>query len=202
MLLDKPIQSREIAAFLELPTEEVQVMAERQECGFVEPLEQRTLLSVSILNGGGLGYVGNGGGGPPDITGAAGPTCYLQSSNSNLSIYANKQAGTPIISQNPFTFFFSAGIGNLSQIDAGSQAIADVTMVYDELMGANGRFIIGDIDADLTTNVSQYVFAVSKSNNPTTLTTADWTFYHDYHHGRHGRKYFLVGLSRQPRLQR
>ena len=46
------------------------------------------------------------------------------------------------------------------------------------MLGANGRFIIGDIDIDGSHNVSQYVFAVSKSNNPTTFTTADWNFYH------------------------
>ena len=50
-------------------------------------------------------------------------------------------------------------------------------MCFDNLMGTSGRFIIGDIDVDNVANVSQYVFAVSTSSNPTTLTTADWKFY-------------------------
>ena len=142
----------------------------------IEPLEIRTLLSVSIFNGGGSGYVGNGGGDPPDTTGAAGPSSYIESSNSNLVIHT-KSAGTIVASQSPSNFFFGSSIGNETPIDATSFEIADVTMVYDNLMG-NGRFLIGDIDVDTTAGVSQYVFAVSKSNNPTTFTTADWTFYH------------------------
>ena len=46
-------------------------------------------------------------------------------------------------------------------------------------MGTNGRFIIGDIDVETTgQNVGQYIFAVSKTNNPTAFDTANWNFYH------------------------
>src|SRR5262249_19405412 len=122
-----------------------------------------------------LGYAGNGGGGPPDVTGAAGPNSYIESSNSNLTIYSPKATGTVLASAGPGTFFFTTG--GLTRINPSSQRIADVTMVYDDLMGGDGRFIIGDIDISKTANVSQFVFAVSKSNNPTTFTTADWNFY-------------------------
>jgi hypothetical protein len=144
-----------------------------------EWLERRTLLSVSILNGSGLGYAGdNAGGDPPDTTGAAGPSSYIESTNAHIEIFPNKTDGTTVVSQTSDNFFFSSLIGNETQVDAGSQRIADVTLLFDNLMGGTGRFFIGNIDIDKKTNISQYVFAVSKSNNPTTLTTADWTFYH------------------------
>ena len=55
----------------------------------------------------------------------------------------------------------------------------DSTGVFDNLMGANGRFIIGDIDVETTgQNVGQYIFAVSKTNNPTAFDPANWVFYH------------------------
>ena len=68
--------------------------------------------------------------------------------------------------------------GGTATVDPGSCQVCDSTGLFDNLMGTNGRFIVGDIDIDGTTNVSQYIFAVSKSNNPATLTTADWNFYH------------------------
>ncbi|HSZ57121.1 MAG TPA: PKD domain-containing protein, partial [Tepidisphaeraceae bacterium] len=154
----------------------------------MESLEQRTLLSVSIINGGGSGYVGDAfpgdGGDPPDTCGAAGPSSYIESTNAFISIFTPKASGTSVVTQGPGSFFFSPSIGNETQIDApgsggakdpGSAEISDVTVQYDNLIG---RFILGDIDVDQTTNVSQYVFAVSTSNDPTTLTTADWNFYH------------------------
>ena len=68
--------------------------------------------------------------------------------------------------------------GGTATVDPGPCGTCDSTIVFDNLLGANGRFIIGDIDVDTKTNVSQYIFAVSTSSNPTTLTTADWNFYH------------------------
>src|SRR5207237_3200141 len=40
-----------------------------------------------------------------------------------------------------------------------------------------GRFILGDQDVNFSTHVSSFDLAVSKSNNPTTLSASDWTFY-------------------------
>ena len=45
------------------------------------------MLTVSIINGNGLGYLGNGGGGPPDVTGAAGPNSYLEITNSTVALF-------------------------------------------------------------------------------------------------------------------
>ena len=231
----------------------------------IELLEQRTLLSVTIINGGGSGYVGNGGGAPPDVTGAAGPNSYLEINNGTVTLFSPKPGGA-ILAQDAKgigDFFYNAAIGNQALIDqpfsagfvpiaasptgateagntvtitttathsfgvnqavqisgvgvggyngqftitgtptpttftytdptaglgnsgggnatndGGSCGVCDSTGAFDPVMGANGRFLIGDIDVDKVTNVSQYLLAVSTSNNPTTFTTADWNFYH------------------------
>src|SRR5689334_10439522 len=59
----------------------------------MQALERRTLLAVSIINGGGAGYLGNGGGGPPDVTGAAGPSSYLEVTNSTVTLFSPKPGG-------------------------------------------------------------------------------------------------------------
>jgi len=237
--------------------------------GGLERLEERTLLAVSILNGGGLGYVGNGGPsgppgvGPPDETGAAGPNSYMEVNNSTITLYSPKSTRTILATHSIRDFFFNPAIGNQTQIalpfsgqlipiaasptgateagttvtitttvtppfskgqtvqvsgvgvagyngvfaitgvsgmtftytaptaglansgggtasvDPGSCKTCDSTGVFDNLMGPNGRFIIGDIDVDLTTGVSQYLFAVSVSSNPASLTDpTQWNFYH------------------------
>src|SRR5262249_34642180 len=119
----------------------------------VEILEDRTLLATTILNGtpAGQGYAGDpAGGDPPDTCGAAGPSSYIESTNNNIRIYTPKATGTAVTPKSADTFFFGtgAGDGGLKQITPTSQRIADVTMVYDDLMGGTGRFIIGDIDVD------------------------------------------------------
>jgi Ca2+-binding RTX toxin-like protein len=144
----------------------------------LEQLESRTLLSVSIINGAGSGYVGNGAGGPPDVTGAAGPSSYLEITNDTVTLFSPKPGGAILAQHGINDFFFNSAIGNESLIDSTSRGTADSTGTFDNLMGASGRFIIGNIDVDTATNVSQYIFAVSTSSNPTTFTTADWNFYH------------------------
>src|SRR5260370_267446 len=59
----------------------------------MEVLEERSAPAVSILNGGGLGYAGNGDGGPPDVTGAAGPNSYLEITNDTVTLFSPKQSG-------------------------------------------------------------------------------------------------------------
>src|SRR5712692_3753249 len=140
----------------------------------VEQLEERCVPAVSILNGGGLGYAGDANGSdPPDTSGAAGPSSYIEVTNANIQIYTPKATGTTVVSDNMFDFFYN--VGNLTAIGGGTN---DSTMIFDNLMGGDGRFIIEDLDANLGMNSSQIVLAVSTSNNPTTLTAADWNFYH------------------------
>ena len=137
----------------------------------MESLEARRLLSVSIQSHG----PGRGGGNPPDVDIAAGEFSFIESSNSMISIYPNSASAPDIAHKSPHDFFYVEG--GLSQLDmAHNSGIFDVTMVYDNLMGGSGRFIIGNIDVDRSTNTSQFVVAVSKTNNPTTLTMNDWWF--------------------------
>ncbi len=225
--------------------------------GGLERLEGRTLLAVSILNGGGLGYAGTyDNSDPPDTCGAAGPSSYIEAINRTITIYAPDLTGTVEATHGINDFFFNPSIGNESLILNDTSTIAasptgatesgttvtitttaphgflvgesvlitgvgvagynggftitavtpttfqyadptsglansgggtanvsscgtcDSTIIFDNLMGTDGRFIIGDIDVNGVANVGQYIFAVSKSSNPTTLTTADWNFYH------------------------
>jgi hypothetical protein len=82
-----------------------------------EPLEPRTLLTVSIINGNGLGYLGNGNGGPPDVTGAAGPNSYLEITNSTVTLFSPKPGGTILAQHGINDFFYNPAIGNQSVID-------------------------------------------------------------------------------------
>lgn len=136
----------------------------------LETLEDRTVPTVTILNGGGLGYAGLGGANPPDTCGAAGPVSYIEVINGSIRIFANKTTGTPTVTGSLDTFLYTTGGLPLQPTRDGS----DSSMIYDNLMG---RFIIGDLDADDVGNTSNYNIGVSKTNNPTTLTTADWNFY-------------------------
>ncbi len=145
----------------------------------MEQLEQRTLLAVNILNNAGLGSFGIADGStPPDTCGAAGPNSYIEVVNGTIGIF--DKAGAPLTSHGIFDFFYNPVIGAESLITPGSCGVCDSTIVFDNLMGADGRFIIGDIDVDYSAgvNVSQYIFAVSTTSNPTALDAANWNFYH------------------------
>ncbi len=142
----------------------------------LEGLENRVVLSVSVLNNAGNGIIGlsfnqsSGGYVPPDTCGAAGPSVYVETVNQTLAIY-NKSTGAGNASASLSSFLFTTG--GLSRADSGSGQ-SDPVVTYDEKIG---RFIVGDQDVNFNTHVSAFDLAVSKSNNPTTLSTADWTFY-------------------------
>src|SRR5262249_36401113 len=68
-------------------------------------------------------------------------------------------------------FLFTTG--GLTRADSGS-GLSDPIVAYDEKIQ---RFIIGDQDVNFSSHVSAFDLAVSKSNNPATLSAADWTFY-------------------------
>ena len=91
----------------------------------LERLEGRTLLAVSIINGGGLGYVGNGAPaarGPPDVTGMAGPKSYLEITNDTVTLFSPKPGGTILAQHGISDFFYNPAIGNQTQIDLPSPA--------------------------------------------------------------------------------
>src|SRR6478609_7365731 len=70
----------------------------RRRSPLVETLENRTVLSVSVLNNAGGGYAAlsfnqSGGYVPPDTCGAAGPSAYVETVNQEVALYANKATG-------------------------------------------------------------------------------------------------------------
>jgi uncharacterized repeat protein (TIGR01451 family) len=142
----------------------------------VESLEARTLLSVSVLNNAGNGYSAlsfnqSGGYVPPDTCGAAGPSAYVETVNQTVAIYSPKGTGATTVSDSLAHFLFT--IGGLSRADPTSGQ-SDPIVTYDEKIG---RFIIGDQDVDFNTHVSAFDVAVSRTSNPTSLSTSDWAFY-------------------------
>lgn len=144
-------------------------------CAF-ESLEVRRLLAVSVLNNSGQGYAGlsfnqSGGYVPPDTNGAAGPSAYVETVNQSVALYGSKGTGAGAVTDSLSHFFFATG--GLNRTDSGSGQ-SDPVVTYDEQIG---RFIIGDQDVDFSTHASSFDLAVSKTNNPTTLSASDWTFY-------------------------
>lgn len=142
----------------------------------VESLETRRLLSINVLNNSGHGYAGlsfnqSGGYVPPDTNGAAGPSAYMETVNQTVALYGAKGTASGAVVDSLSHFFFTTG--ELTRADSGSGQ-SDPVITYDEQIG---RFIIGDQDVDFSTHVSAFDLAVSKTNNPTTLSASDWTFY-------------------------
>src|SRR5262249_22598339 len=117
--------------------------------------------------------------------GAVGPYSYIEAVNLTVAIFDPRTNGI-----NPTTDalddFFSAQ-GNLpdpnEQNDLGGAFFTDPQVIFDN---QTQRFLVGAMDVDpgpqvdptLTgNNSSVFDVAVSKSANPTSLTTADWNFY-------------------------
>ena len=148
----------------------------------VERLEDRTVPSVSVLNNGGNGYAAlnfnqSGGYIPPDTNGAAGPSnstnpgVYVETVNQAVALYGNRATGTPATTAALSTFWFTTG--GLAHADSGS-GLSDPVVTYNDQIG---RFVVADQDVNFSTHVSRFDVAVSKTSNPASLGTADWTFY-------------------------
>jgi uncharacterized repeat protein (TIGR01451 family) len=142
----------------------------------LERLEDRTVPSVSVLNNSGNGYAAlsfnqSGGYVPPDTCGAAGPSAYVETVNQSVALYPSKSTSSNAVTDSLSHFLFTTG--GLSRADSSS-GLSDPIVAYDELIG---RFIIGDQDVDFTNHVSAFDLAVSTSNNPSSLSSSDWTFY-------------------------
>jgi hypothetical protein len=133
-------------------------------------------VTIAATNNGGNGYTGldfnqSGGYVPPDTQGAAGPSSYVETVNQTLAIYSPKSTGASEVSDSFSDFWYTQG--GLPKTDAGS-GLSDPVITYDNLIG---RFVVADQDVDSNALVSNLDIAVSKSNNPTTLTSANWSFY-------------------------
>lgn len=142
----------------------------------IQTLEVRTLLSVSVLNNSGNGFSGlsfnqSGGYVPPDTNGAAGPSAYVETVNQSLALYTSKDTGSGAVTDSLSHFFGTTG--HLTPADSGA-GFSDPVIVYDEQIG---RFIVGDQNVNFSTHVSSFDIAVSRSNNPATLSSSDWAFY-------------------------
>jgi uncharacterized repeat protein (TIGR01451 family) len=140
-------------------------------------------VTIASTNNNGQGYTAldfnqSGGYTPPDTVGAAGPTnsstghgAYVETVNQTIALYPNKSTGASPLTSSLSNFWFTTG--GLPHADIIS-SLSDPIVAYNDQIG---RFIVGDQDVDSFTHVSRFDFAVSKSSDPTSLGTSDWTFY-------------------------
>jgi hypothetical protein len=151
----------------------------------LEQLEDRIVPTVGLLSHyTGLDSAGLGGGGePPDTQGAAGPSSTIETINQGVAIYSPKSSGLAIATDDLADFYFTkGGLPHVPLTNAGDTDIqSDPFTIYDPLVG---RFIVEDLDFEVDANGNPVnnggnalLLAVSKSSNPTTLTTSDWFFY-------------------------
>jgi uncharacterized repeat protein (TIGR01451 family) len=137
----------------------------------IEQLEDRTTPTVNLNSAfQGLNFSqSNGGYVPPDTQAAAGPNNIVETVNQTVAIYT--RGGSQTTSDSFSHFWYTTG--GLAKTDSGS-FLSDPVVTYDDHVG---RFIIGDQDVDSNTLISNFDIAVSKTNNPQSLTKADWNFY-------------------------
>jgi hypothetical protein len=150
----------------------------------LERLEDRTLLSVALQSSyTGIGFaqqrsLSGFNAEPPDTQGAAGPSSVIETVNLAISIFTPKDTGAAGVTDSNADFFFTqGGLSHAAPMDAQS----DPFTIYDPLVQ---RFIVGEIDFQVDSNGAPVnnggnvlLLAVSKINNPATLTKADWFFY-------------------------
>jgi hypothetical protein len=152
----------------------------------LERLEDRIVPSLTLLSDYiGLDSKGVGGGGePPDNQGAAGPSSVVEAVNQGIAIYSPKSTGSSAVTDTLGHFYFTTGgIPTVPLTNSGdTDEQSDPFVIYDPLVQ---RFIVGDLDFEVDSNGNtvnnggnQLLLAVSKSSNPTTLSTSDWFFYH------------------------
>jgi hypothetical protein len=110
---------------------------------------------------------------PPDTQGAAGPSSVVETVNLGVAIYSPKSSGSNAVTDNLFDFYFTTG--GLQHV-AANDLLTDPFTIYDPQIQ---RFIVGALAFD-TANTNGdgngILLAVSKTSNPTTLTTSDWFF--------------------------
>jgi autotransporter-associated beta strand protein len=122
----------------------------------VESLEDRTLLSVSLLsNFKGLDTFDAGSIiEPPDTIAAAGPSTVVEMVNSNIAFY-DKTSGQSLFSE-PLDQFFAP-------VDKVDFLLSDVYVAYDEQVN---RFFVSTMDIDFVNLQSYFDFAVSNDSDP------------------------------------
>jgi uncharacterized repeat protein (TIGR01451 family) len=128
--------------------------------------------------------LGGAGSTPPDSQGAVGPASYVEAVNDAVAIFSPR-TGTANPTTDSLDDFFAVQ-GNLpdpNPDDEFGNFFTDPQVIFDE---RTQRFLVGVMEVDpgpqfvaqsTGDNSSVFDVAVSKSANPTTLTTADWNFY-------------------------
>jgi hypothetical protein len=120
----------------------------------------------------GLDYANWGTGHPPNVSGDAGPTYYIQAVNSSIGIY-RKSDGIREAAFTLNTFMSQGNFGNLCDTDN----MGDAVVLYDSF---EDRWIITDAAYQLSNGIvmeppePKQCIAVSKSGNP---LTGGWNFY-------------------------
>ncbi len=159
----------------------------------LERLEDRVVPTVAMTNYNGLDFgqtaviqantIG-GAATPPDPQGAAGPNSYVEAVNLSVAIFQPKTSGINPVTDAIDDFFNVEGnLPDPNPNDIYSNTFSDPSVIFDE---KTQRFIVSCMEVDpgpqfgtdfTGNNSSVFDFAVSKSSNPMTLTTADWNFY-------------------------
>ena len=132
----------------------------------LEPLEDRTLPSISGIAFYGLAYDSSQMATPPDTIVAAGPNHVVEAVNDNLFIGSkatlpNSISGTV----QSFDSFFPGFTHSIFGLD---DVITDPSVNYD---AATGKWVISILDIDLQHDVGYLNIAVSNTNDP----TGSWT---------------------------
>ena len=132
--------------------------------------------------GGGIGLAQNyaglnegqsGGFVPPDSQGAAGTVSFVETANQELALFPDKTTSVGEITDSFSDFWLTQG--GLIEPTGGVRGFSDPIVVWDDQID---RFIVGDQDIDTNDgDTGAFFIAVSKSDAPATLTSADWNFY-------------------------
>jgi hypothetical protein len=121
---------------------------------------------------------------PPDPQGAAGPFSYVEAANLSIAIFYPRTNGVNPTTDSLDDFFgVQGGLPDPNPSDLGGNLFTDPQVIFDN---QSQRFLVGCMEVDpgpqfepgsTGDNSSVYDLAVSRSSNPTTATTADWSFY-------------------------
>jgi hypothetical protein len=155
----------------------------------LERFEERIVPTVNVvseypgLNYGIANTLENGtASAPPDTQGAAGPNSFIETVNQSVSIDTPKNSGGNTVADSLADFYFTqGGLPHLSVGSGNMEFQSDPFVNFDPQIQ---RYVVGDIDVEVsgsgspvTNGANALLLAVSKSANPTTLTSSDWFFY-------------------------
>jgi hypothetical protein len=125
-----------------------------------------------------------GGATPPDPEGAVGPNSYIEEVNLTVAMFSPKTSGiNPVTDAIDDFFNYQGALPDPNPNDVTGNSFSDPSTLFDE---QTQRFIVSCMEVDPSSqfgsgftgdNSSVFDFAVSKSSNPLTLTSADWNFY-------------------------